>query len=1084
MKKSTTSILVLILLFTSIISLAQDQGLIIRQGHTSAINVVTYSPDGKFVISASNDNTIKMWDVKSGIDIKTFAGHTSAVKCIEMSADAKTILSGDNDGNIMVWDMHGNGKPKKSIKAHEGGINVIKLFPDGKSYLSGGEDMKVKKWAFASGELEKTYDILTSSISSLAINPNQKVAVIGGKKANDVDLVILDLEKNEITDDALKNIKGAGAAKAYTMAIMGGIAAASNIAKGNTGKDMMTIYVFTYSNMEFSKDGQSLLISQNLYLPVMAAKGDEEKNGNTMISILEFEDEGKKFKEVRRPKRWSLGYPNARAVFNADQTQIIVNHKLSLRVYDMVTAEFPDGSIKEATNYEPPLIKEFTGNVAWLNSIAISPDYKTVVSADDNQSIKLWDMNTGRIFRNLEGFAQPALAVAAMPDGKHIVVGTKGRNLTQWDITTGRMVRNFDRSADVNSIDVNSNGSMIATTSLNSSYFKVWNANTGRMFKSILEKDREFNWVKFSGNDNELYANSFNTATGIGLSALKSDQELKLYNTVDNKSKKLKETIDQLETKYQSGAYKVTWDGYNVKLLENGKAIIEDEQVGVVTDACFTADTKYLITTNTRGEIAMYDIAKKRKIVSMSLIGEYDYIAYTPDFYYTSSKNAANAIAFKSGLTVLPFEQLELKFNRPDIVADRIGYSNPKLVASYKAAFEKRLKRLGLTEKDLEGKLEVPEVTIANLDNIPLSVEKPNFSFSISAKDDSYGISNVQVFINDVPLYKGIGMEAKSAKGQAVSKEINLALSTGINEIKVVATNTNGLESIPASFEIKYERAEYYKPNLYLAAIGVSQYQQSTFNLTFAAKDAKDINALLSQSAAFENKYTKVLTDQQATKDNILGLRSFLQQASVDDVVVIFIAGHGVLDKSFNYYFATHDMDFNNPANGGLPYEALEDLLADLKCRNKLVFMDTCHSGELDKDDVVETTQKASKTGKVAFRSAGTIAQLKENSFGLSNTLELSKTLFGDMKKGTGATIISAAGGTEFAAEGLNSANGLFTASLLDGIQSRRADVNRNRSYTVSELMNYISEQVVTLSNGMQIPTSREENVKNDFRVY
>ena len=146
--------------------------------------------------------------------------------------------------------------------------------------------------------------------------------------------------------------------------------------------------------------------------------------------------------------------------------------------------------------------------------------------------------------------------------------------------------------------------------------------------------------------------------------------------------------------------------------------------------------------------------------------------------------------------------------------------------------------------------------------------------------------------------------------------------------------------------------------------------------------------------------------------------------------------------------------------------------------------MDTCHSGELDKDDVEETSKKATKSGKVAFRSAGTIVQLKENTFGLNNTLELSKSLFGDMKKGTGATVISAAGGTEFAAEGLNSANGLFTSTLIEGIQSRRADIDRNRSYSVSELMNYISEQVMTLSNGMQIPTSREENVKNDFRVF
>jgi hypothetical protein len=98
--------------------------------------------------------------------------------------------------------------------------------------------------------------------------------------------------------------------------------------------------------------------------------------------------------------------------------------------------------------------------------------------------------------------------------------------------------------------------------------------------------------------------------------------------------------------------------------------------------------------------------------------------------------------------------------------------------------------------------------------------------------------------------------------------------------------------------------------------------------------------------------------------------------------------------------------------------------------------------------------------------------------------MELSKTLFGDLREGTGATVISAAGGTEFALEGLNSPNGLFTACFLEGINTRRADLDRNRYYTVSEFRKYISERVVNLSDGKQVPTSREENIKNDFRIY
>jgi len=155
-----------------------------------------------------------------------------------------------------------------------------------------------------------------------------------------------------------------------------------------------------------------------------------------------------------------------------------------------------------------------------------------------------------------------------------------------------------------------------------------------------------------------------------------------------------------------------------------------------------------------------------------------------------------------------------------------------------------------------------------------------------------------------------------------------------------------------------------------------------------------------------------------------------------------------------------------------------------LSSRRKVLFMDTCHSGELDIAEVEMVKSTAKRSGKVAFRSGGGIVQYKENAFGLDNTLELSKLLFGDLRNGSGATVISAAGGTEFALEGLGSQNGLFTSSLMEGIRTRRADLNRDRQYTVSELRTYITDRVVNLSRGLQVPTSREENQKFDFRIY
>ena len=343
-------------------------------------------------------------------------------------------------------------------------------------------------------------------------------------------------------------------------------------------------------------------------------------------------------------------------------------------------------------------------------------------------------------------------------------------------------------------------------------------------------------------------------------------------------------------------------------------------------------------------------------------------------------------------------------------------------------------------------------------------------------------LDRINVFITEVPVFKYNGIDISDAS-ESVTKSIEVSLSSGLNEVKTIVVNEKGMESIPHVMEINYD-APYKKPDLYIVSVGVSRYKNETYNLSFAAKDAIDVSDFFAKSEVFSKIYSKVLTDENATSSNMSQLGSFLTQADIDDVVIMFIAGHGVLDNNYNYYFGTYDMDFLNPSNGGMPYDDLEELIMNLKCRNKLLFMDTCHSGELDTDEVETVKTNVQKSGQVAFRSAGEIIQYKENAFGLENTLELSKNLFADLRNGTGATVIAAAGGTEFALEGMNSENGLFTFSLIEGIRTRRADLNRDRKYTVSEFRKYISERVVHLSGGQQVPTSREENLKNDFRIY
>jgi hypothetical protein len=81
----------------------------------------------------------------------------------------------------------------------------------------------------------------------------------------------------------------------------------------------------------------------------------------------------------------------------------------------------------------------------------------------------------------------------------------------------------------------------------------------------------------------------------------------------------------------------------------------------------------------------------------------------------------------------------------------------------------------------------------------------------------------------------------------------------------------------------------------------------------------------------------------------------------------------------------------------------------------------------------------------------------------LQNTSELTKSLFADLRKGTGATVISSAGGMEFAMESSQWQNGLFTYCFINGLQSKAADLNKDGVIMLSELQQYVATQVTQI---------------------
>src|SRR5687768_10127908 len=105
--------------------------LVLQTGHTTRINAVVFSPDGKWIASGGSDNQIKIWDISSGRELRSLNGHTGWVKSLAVSSDGLWLASGSNDRTIKVWNVL-SGEAAHSFAGHAGPIESLAFSSNGR----------------------------------------------------------------------------------------------------------------------------------------------------------------------------------------------------------------------------------------------------------------------------------------------------------------------------------------------------------------------------------------------------------------------------------------------------------------------------------------------------------------------------------------------------------------------------------------------------------------------------------------------------------------------------------------------------------------------------------------------------------------------------------------------------------------------------------------------------------------------------------------------------------------------------------------------------------------------------------------
>ncbi|HEX8090140.1 MAG TPA: hypothetical protein VF762_14865, partial [Blastocatellia bacterium] len=150
------------------------------RGHTGLVSSAAFSPDGKYVVTGNDDKTAQIWDVKTGESVTELIGHNNLVWSTAFSADGKYVVTGNDDKTAWVWDAK-TGRKVTELRGHTGAVWSAAFSPDGKYVVTGSNDNTARIWEARTGQSIIELIGHTSSVSSAAFSPDGKYVMTGSK---------------------------------------------------------------------------------------------------------------------------------------------------------------------------------------------------------------------------------------------------------------------------------------------------------------------------------------------------------------------------------------------------------------------------------------------------------------------------------------------------------------------------------------------------------------------------------------------------------------------------------------------------------------------------------------------------------------------------------------------------------------------------------------------------------------------------------------------------------------------------------------------------------------------------------------
>ena len=1028
------------------------------------INSLHFSPNGRYLVSTAADSTIAVWNTFTWTLMYRIQAGTILNTAI-VSDDNESLITGGEDSLILFRDLK-TGKVTRKFKEKFAAVKDLCLAGD--FLFSACADSMVHKWDLSSGEATRWYRHQGKALSVKVSSDFKNMSVV----STDSVLTIWDLTTNKKKYKTKISVTHPGNITWFgeeSFSPDGKAFAYPDTRKSFIVLDLRDLYARSYptlnsdynlADLQFSADGQSLYARFELGGPLRIYNfaGWDIRNKTTIS-----------WKDIR----FYANMPIA-VQFSSDDNKLFVMHN------EVSSIDLRTGT-KERLLYSTALIKN--------KYLTLAGDSLGTVMGIVSPYLELVRLKTGETVKRFELPARETIsALEISPNNQYCFMGSENGMIRGWDIASGKEMfsvltgENEFHKINVLHFDAH-HGRLLAISDEGIMY--VYNPQTGDTIRSI----RGFRLTDMTASADFIY-----TSTWDGHLLKWHARDFTLIHDV---------ILDK--DGLPAGQVLISPDGRILVVQSSAEAITgmrtsDDVVLYKVPDhdfggsmLAFNHGGSLLATGGFDSKVNLFNPATGEKLVSVFMPLDKDLLIADEQGHYLASRSALDAVLLTYNNNAYNFDQFDLQLNRPDLVLKKIGRADTALLRSYELAYRKRLQKMKLDPQQVTAKMHLPQVRIDDKYAVHTITTEKNYSLRVECNDSRYPLRSLQVLVNNNPVYGVNGKPLEAAAGQTLVIPVDIPLSEGDNLVKVYCTNNLGIQSLQESFSVLSKYKPAVEPQVYFFGIAVSGYRDPRMTLDYPAKDIRDMAKAL--KTIYPDIKIDTLINKKAVRENILALKNKLQQTTINDKVILAVNGHGLLSDSLDFYFGTWDVDPMKPAGRGVKYDDLENLLSGIPARKKLMLIDACHSGAIDKDEILALNSDTAQQRIISRAGESNVKQItprekmllmKQARISANSSFEMMQQLFTDLSGNNGSVVISAAGGMEYALESGQWNNGVFTYCILQGIQNKLADSetgNNDGHVSVQELLDYVSKKVPMLTKGRQRPVSRRENVEFSWNL-